>query len=129
MAARQRGVNGQPGLLFPGQGSRAIALRSESGLLRRYREGEAAFLAYLDDYAFLIAGLTDLYESDFDPAWLKEALRLNAEMVEKFWDEEEGGLRDYPGIAAAPSSMSCAIRFASAIRDMTNSKASAPVTP
>ena len=66
-------------------------LKSDSGLLRRYREGEVAFPAYLDDYAFLIAGLTDLYESDFDPAWLKEALRLNSEMLEKFWDEEEGG--------------------------------------
>ena len=34
--------------------------------------------AYLDDYAFMIQGLLDLYESDFDARWLREALALDA---------------------------------------------------
>ena len=36
-------------------------------LLRRYREGEAAIPGFLDDYAFFIGALLDLYEADFDP--------------------------------------------------------------
>ena len=37
-------------------------------ILRRYRDGEAAISGFLDDYAFLIAALLDLYETDFDPS-------------------------------------------------------------
>jgi uncharacterized protein YyaL (SSP411 family) len=45
-------------------------------LLRRYREGEAAIPGFLDDYAFLAQALLDLYETDFDPRWLRLALAL-----------------------------------------------------
>jgi len=61
-------------------------------LLHRYREGEAAIPAYLDDFAFLTWGLIELYEADFDPRWLREALRLNDYMLEHFWDGANGGL-------------------------------------
>ncbi len=67
-------------------------LRDPSGrLLRRYRHGHLAHRAYLDDYAFLVWGLVELYESIFDVGYLEEALRLNREMLELFWDEEHGG--------------------------------------
>jgi uncharacterized protein YyaL (SSP411 family) len=56
-----------------------------------YREGRARFNAYLDDYAFLIGGLIELYESDFDLRWLEEATRLADSLVDLFWDEEQGG--------------------------------------
>jgi uncharacterized protein len=68
------------------------SLRQDSGkLLRRYRHGEAAHQAYADDYAFLIWGLIELYESAFDLRYLQEALRLQQLMLELFWDEQEGG--------------------------------------
>jgi uncharacterized protein YyaL (SSP411 family) len=47
--------------------------------------------AYLDDYAFLIQGLIDLYESDFDETWLREALALESVVTEQFEDAEHGG--------------------------------------
>ena len=47
--------------------------------------------AYLDDYAFLIAGLLDLYEADFDPGWLNHAITLQTVLDAHFWDDVGGG--------------------------------------
>jgi len=52
------------------------------------RNGRAHLNAYLDDYAFTIAGLLDLYESDFDPHWIREALALDAVVADRFQDED-----------------------------------------
>jgi uncharacterized protein YyaL (SSP411 family) len=60
-------------------------------LLHRYREGEAALVATLDDYAFFIWGLIELYEATFDIGYLKIALRLNDDMIKHYWDEKNGG--------------------------------------
>ena len=60
-------------------------------LLRRYREGDAAIPGFLDDYAFFIAALLDLYEADFDPAHLEQALSLASKMRELFEDSTNGG--------------------------------------
>jgi uncharacterized protein YyaL (SSP411 family) len=59
-------------------------------LLHRYR-GEAAFFANLDDYASLIWGLLDLYETVFDVKYLNAALQLNQTMMRHFWDMDQGG--------------------------------------
>ena len=48
-------------------------------LKRRYRQGEADIDAVLEDYAFLIQGLLDLYEASFDTKWLSWAVRLQAQ--------------------------------------------------
>lgn len=68
-------------------------LRREDGrLLARYRDGEAAYEAYLDDYAFLVWGLIELYEAGFDIGHLQAAIELNERMIELFRDEHQGGL-------------------------------------
>ena len=67
-------------------------MRTPKGrLLHRFREGEAAIAGHLDDYAFLIAGLLDLYEATFDVSFLETAVQLNRDTIEHFWDEEGGG--------------------------------------
>ena len=67
-------------------------MRQEDGkLFATARHGRAHLNAYLDDYAFMIQGLLDLYESDFDTRWLREALALNQIVAEHFEDEENGG--------------------------------------
>jgi uncharacterized protein YyaL (SSP411 family) len=65
---------------------------SASGkLLRRYRDREAAIPGFLDDYAFFIAALLDLYEADFDPRHLETALTLTGTMRALFEDTANGG--------------------------------------
>ena len=66
--------------------------RADGRLLCRYRQGEAAYPAYLDDYAFMVWGLIELYEATFKISWLEEALSLNRDMLDFFWDGEDGGL-------------------------------------
>ncbi len=65
--------------------------REDGRLLARWRDGEAAHLGYLDDYAFLAWGYLELYEATFEPEFLVEAKRLVDSMNEHFADEQEGG--------------------------------------
>jgi uncharacterized protein YyaL (SSP411 family) len=60
-------------------------------LLRSYRKDVAHIDAYLDDYAFLVAGLIELYQATFDARWLREAIRLNDVMIRHFHDTQDGG--------------------------------------
>jgi uncharacterized protein YyaL (SSP411 family) len=65
--------------------------RPDGGLFATARAGRAHIDACLDDYVFMIQGLIDLYQSDFDAHWLREALAL-CEIVEaRFADPERGG--------------------------------------
>lgn len=66
-------------------------LRRDARLMRYYRAGKVIDLAYLDDYAFVIMALLDLYEATFDTKWLAEAKELAEQMIELFGDEAGGG--------------------------------------
>jgi len=67
-------------------------LRTSDGrLLHRYRNGQAGIAAHLEDYAFLVAGLIDLYQATFEVNYLKAAVDLNREMIRHFHDDENGG--------------------------------------
>lgn len=67
-------------------------MREDGRLLARYRDGEAAFPGYLDDYAFLVWGLIELYGATFKAEYLKLAMDLNRDMLKYFYDEKNGGL-------------------------------------
>ena len=65
-------------------------LVADRGLLRRYRNGEATFDGYLDDYAYLISGLLTLYETDFDLSWIDWARELQAKQDQLLWNQQLG---------------------------------------
>ncbi len=60
-------------------------------LLHRYRGGEAGINAMIDDYAFLIRGMIELYMATFDADHLEKAISLTDEALRLFWDDEKGG--------------------------------------
>ena len=67
-------------------------LSQENGLLlRTYRAGKSHLNAYLEDYAYFIAGLIALYEASFEPRWLTEAERLTHLMIDQFGDDAGDG--------------------------------------
>ncbi|MEM9283014.1 MAG: thioredoxin domain-containing protein [Verrucomicrobiota bacterium] len=69
-----------------------VRLRDDEGrLLKRYRGGEAGLTAHLEDYAFMIWGLLDLYETNFDLRYLEQAITFQEMVDDLFWDETEGG--------------------------------------
>ncbi|MFN0006380.1 MAG: thioredoxin domain-containing protein, partial [Planctomycetota bacterium] len=68
-------------------------LRGRDGrLLKRWRQGEAGFPAVLDDYAFAVFGLIELYQATFDPVLLERALAWTGAMLELFGEEKAGAL-------------------------------------
>ncbi len=100
---------------------RARLFEPESGdLMRRYRDGEAAIDGFVDDYAYLIQGLLDLYEASFDVRHLEWALALQEKQNALFWDGRNGGYfntiggdasvllrmkEDYDGAEPSPNSV------------------------
>lgn len=62
--------------------------RAEDGSIAQTDEPIKGFL---DDYAFLIKGLLDLYEASLDCRWLKWARDLQNKQNDLFWDSVNGG--------------------------------------
>ena len=67
-------------------------LSGNNRLFHRFRDSEVAISGMIDDYAFLIWGLLELYQSTFDEDYLAKAILLNNSLQQHFWDEENGGL-------------------------------------
>jgi len=103
-------------------------------LYRCYREGRGANEGFAEDYAYLVAGLLDLYEATFDARWLRWAERLQQTMDTLFWDEQDGGYfnsraddasivlrlkEDYDGAEPSPNSVAAAnlLRLAAIFHD------------
>ena len=56
-----------------------------------YRNGNADGYGNLDDYAFFIWALLELYEATLDTTYMDQALQLGQTMILHFRDEEKGG--------------------------------------
>ena len=71
-------------------------LRGADGrLLARWRDGEAAFDAKLEDCAFYAWGLIALYETTFRTEYLERAIALGDQLLAEFFDAERGGFYPY----------------------------------
>jgi uncharacterized protein YyaL (SSP411 family) len=67
-------------------------MKDENGTLyHRYAKGEKAISGFLDDYAFFVWGLIEIYETCFEDKYLQAALQLTQSMIVRFWDEKDGG--------------------------------------
>ncbi len=60
-------------------------------LFHRWRDGERDRVQLLDAYAFLLAGVLDLYEATLEPKHLDFALLLAEAMLARFYDADHGG--------------------------------------
>ncbi len=119
--------------------------RAETNTLRRsFREGASEVEGFADDYAYLIAGLLDLYEASFDTSRIAWALQLQQRQNELFWDEKNGGYfstsgkdpnvllrmkEDYDGAEPSPNSIAAPnlLRLA-ALLDISEARARAEKT-
>jgi len=89
--------------VFKDRGYRDAAIRSaeflldqlqhDGQLLRTWKDGRAKIVAFLEDYANLIDGLLELYQTTFDPRWFAEARRLADDVLARF-SAGEGGFYD-----------------------------------
>ena len=70
-------------------------LRPSGQLCRAWRDGSTTNAVFLEDYASLILGLLELYQTDFDNKWFASAHELANEMIEKF-NDPNGGFFDTP---------------------------------
>jgi len=71
-------------------------LKEDGRIHRSYKDGQARFNGYLEDYAMVADGLVALYEATFETRWLVEADALMDAVSELFWDEEKRIFYDTP---------------------------------
>jgi len=67
-------------------------LMVDGHLLHRWRDGKARFDAVLEDYAFFIQGLLDLYDAPHNCAHLRQAIDLSNQQIDFFADSDGGFL-------------------------------------
>jgi len=64
-------------------------LTKNNELLRTHKDGQAKLKAYLDDYAYFVNALLDVFEVDPRTKYLQLALQHANYLVEHFWDPKE----------------------------------------
>ncbi len=73
----------------------------EGRLLHRYRDGQGAIAANIDDYSYMIWALLELYETTFEEKHLFKALEYQAHLRDYFHDHQNGGFFFTPHDAEA----------------------------
>ncbi len=67
-------------------------LKNQDGLLyHSIMDNKLGSIAFLDDYAYFIQSLLDMYESTYEIEYLKEAIFLNDYLLDHYWDRQKGG--------------------------------------
>jgi uncharacterized protein YyaL (SSP411 family) len=91
--ARGALVLGEPAYLARAERAATFVLsklRAGGRLRRSFKDGEVRYDGYLEDYAFLCAGLIDLFEASGNVSWLEEAVLLD-EVLEAHYEDPSGG--------------------------------------
>ncbi len=94
-------------------------MREDGVLYHRYAKGERAVEGFLDDYAFFVYGLIELYEASFEDKYLQAAAALTKTMVTKFWDDENGGFYQTQKQRSSPAKNEAALRRRDSIRQLS----------
>jgi len=63
----------------------------DGSLLKRYRKSNAGLTGVLDDYAFTIWGLIELYQMNYNEKYLEIAMNLAEYQIDQFWDFNNHG--------------------------------------
>ena len=67
------------------------AMCADGRLLVTYGKGQARLKGYITDYAFVIEGLIELYQTSGELRRLEQASRLTELAIEHYWDKTNGG--------------------------------------
>ncbi len=97
--ARAAQVFGEPRYLELARGiakGLKLATTPDIDLSRSRYRNKSSNDVFLEDYAYAVLALLDLYESDFDPQWLDRARRLANKALELFHPRPEGLLQMTP---------------------------------
>jgi uncharacterized protein YyaL (SSP411 family) len=93
--ARSAGALGDSSYLITAKQSANFCLKNlrkhDGKLVKRWRQGKAGLPSHLDDYAFLIQGLLDLYEASLESQYLIDADQLTKLAIKLFEDKKRGG--------------------------------------
>ncbi|HIT89114.1 MAG TPA: thioredoxin domain-containing protein, partial [Candidatus Merdenecus merdavium] len=63
----------------------------EGRIFLSYREGTAYGVGHIDDYAFYVWALLEMYQATFELFYLTLAIQYHKTMIELFFDEDQGG--------------------------------------
>ena len=90
--ARAAGILDRPTYLQAAERAADFILRemrsTDGRLLHCWRQGQAKFDAYLDDYTCLINALVSIYEAGFEEHWIDEAVKLCEQLFQRFRDRD-----------------------------------------
>lgn len=67
------------------------SLSDGDNLFVSYRNGKVSSNGFLDDYAFYIYALINMYEATFEKSYLERAIKLSNKTLQSFYDKENGG--------------------------------------
>ncbi len=94
-------------------------MRKGDVLYHRYAKGEVAIEGFLDDYAFTVYGLIQLYEATFNEVYLQAAADLTKNMVSKFWDQQNGGFYQTQNARGGHAENQAALRRRNSLRQLS----------
>lgn len=84
-------------------------MKKDGRLSVRYRDGETSGDGHVDDYAFTVWALLELYQATFHSNYLVNACQLNDKLLDDFFDRENGGFylygKDSESLIARPKEL------------------------